>query len=339
MLTFFFTFLFLVSNCYADHWVVLASGSNSWWNYRHQADILHAYQIVRAHGIPNSHIITMMYDDIAYNTENPYPGQVFNYNGGPNVYVDVFKDYTGDFVSAKNFLKVLRGDKSAPGKVLRTTKNDDIFIYLADHGAPGFFCFPNDNLWAHELIDTFQYMHKHKMYRQITIYVESCESGSLFNGILPNNMSIYALSAASPIESSYACCQNMSVNNFLCDCFSINWLQNSDDSNFFDETLIEQATIVQNLTTNSTVCQYGDLRVDKDLLSAFLAIKTQNLVKDKHNFKMSDIHDRSRLSNRDNVCTQGKVDSHCMKEYLKDHKMPLDETEIDNIIEKKICFI
>ena len=27
-------------------WVVLAAGSESWYNYRHQADICHAYQIV-----------------------------------------------------------------------------------------------------------------------------------------------------------------------------------------------------------------------------------------------------------------------------------------------------
>ena len=34
----------------------------------------HAYQIVSAHGVPDDHIIVMMYDDIAKNTENPTPG-------------------------------------------------------------------------------------------------------------------------------------------------------------------------------------------------------------------------------------------------------------------------
>ena len=32
-----------------------------------QADVCHAYQILRAHGIPDDHIVVMMYDDIAYN--------------------------------------------------------------------------------------------------------------------------------------------------------------------------------------------------------------------------------------------------------------------------------
>jgi legumain len=50
-------------------WAVLVAGSNGWWNYRHQADICHAYHVLRGHGIPASQIITMMYDDIAHNSE------------------------------------------------------------------------------------------------------------------------------------------------------------------------------------------------------------------------------------------------------------------------------
>ena len=49
------------------------AGSNGWFNYRHQADVCHAYQIVHAHGVPDDHIIVMMYDDIAYAKENLTP--------------------------------------------------------------------------------------------------------------------------------------------------------------------------------------------------------------------------------------------------------------------------
>ena len=57
-------------------WVVLVAGSNGYWNYRHQADVCHAYQIVHKHGIPDENIIVMMYDDIANNRENPEKGKV-----------------------------------------------------------------------------------------------------------------------------------------------------------------------------------------------------------------------------------------------------------------------
>jgi hypothetical protein len=50
----------------------------SWWlTSLFQADVCHAYQIVSAHGVPDDHIIVMMYDDIAKNPENPTKGDVY----------------------------------------------------------------------------------------------------------------------------------------------------------------------------------------------------------------------------------------------------------------------
>lgn len=58
-----------ISYTSAANWAVLVAGSNGWYNYRHQADVCHAYQILHKNGIPDSNIIVMMYDDIAKNTE------------------------------------------------------------------------------------------------------------------------------------------------------------------------------------------------------------------------------------------------------------------------------
>ena len=45
-------------------------------------------------------------------------------------------------------------------------------------------------------------MHTKKNYKYITFYLEACESGSMFQQ-LPENTSIYALSASNPSESSW----------------------------------------------------------------------------------------------------------------------------------------
>ncbi|RYR01579.1 hypothetical protein Ahy_B06g080465 [Arachis hypogaea] len=51
-------------------------------------------------------------------------------------------DYSGEHTDAKNFYTVLSGNRSAitggTGKVVDSGPNDTIFIYYADHGAPGF---------------------------------------------------------------------------------------------------------------------------------------------------------------------------------------------------------
>ncbi|CAG2181828.1 unnamed protein product, partial [Oppiella nova] len=78
-------------------WVVLAASANSWSNYGMQADVYHAYQVIRTHGIPDENIIVMHYDDLADNPENPTPGIVVNKINGTDVYktpYQVPKHYT-----------------------------------------------------------------------------------------------------------------------------------------------------------------------------------------------------------------------------------------------------
>ena len=95
-----------ISSQDGDLWVLLVAGSNGWFNYRHQADVCHAYQIVHAHGVPDDHIIVMMYDDIAYAKENPTPGMIINHPNGTDVYKGVPKDYVCSAVRPDIFLKV-----------------------------------------------------------------------------------------------------------------------------------------------------------------------------------------------------------------------------------------
>ena len=64
-----FLLLLAINSSSAANWAVLVAGSKGWYNYRHQSDVCHAYQILHKHGIPDSNIIVMMYDDLARNLE------------------------------------------------------------------------------------------------------------------------------------------------------------------------------------------------------------------------------------------------------------------------------
>ncbi|GFH20377.1 legumain, partial [Haematococcus lacustris] len=95
------------------HYALIIAGSNSWYNYRHQADVCHAYQVLRRGGLHPSRIVTMMYDDLAASPYNPLPGQIINRPGGPDVYKGVIIDYRGEDVNSETFLAVLAGDAEA----------------------------------------------------------------------------------------------------------------------------------------------------------------------------------------------------------------------------------
>ncbi|VDM91911.1 unnamed protein product [Onchocerca ochengi] len=272
----------------AKTWVVLVAGSKGWYNYRHQSDICHAYQLVRTHGIPEENIITMMYDDIAYSKNNPYPGKIYN---GPNkrdVYKGVKIDYSGKDVTPENFLAVLIGNKTAAkggnGKVVESSHNDHIFVYFTDHGGVGLVSFPYSMLTVKDLNDALKRMHKLKMFKRLVFYMEACESGSMFANVLPKNIDVYAVTASNPHESSWGCyCNNTMRLPCLGDCFSINWIVDSEKEDLNRETLASQFRIVKKETNLSHVMHYGDLRIGQDYVAYYLGDKKANVTNSYNN--------------------------------------------------------
>lgn len=255
-------------------WAVLVAGSDGWDNYRHQADVCHAYQVLRNHGIPDERIIVLMKDDIANNENNPTPGIVINHPKGSDVYKGVPHDYTGEDVTPENFMAVLRGDGQAlkgigSGKVLQSGPKDHVFVNFADHGAPGIIAFPSSDLTARDLNKTIHYMYKNNMYGKLVFYIEACESGSMFENLLPNNINVFATTAANSEESSYACYFDDDRGTYLGDTYSVNWMEDSDKEVLTKESLQQQYKIVKAETNESHVQEFGDLKIAKLHVSEF----------------------------------------------------------------------
>lgn len=56
-----------------------------------QADVCHAYQVLKRGGIKDENIVVFMYDDIAMNALNPQKGVLINHPKGEDVYAGVPK--------------------------------------------------------------------------------------------------------------------------------------------------------------------------------------------------------------------------------------------------------
>ncbi|CAN8011543.1 unnamed protein product [Ixodes pacificus] len=252
-------------------WALLVAGSKGYINYRHQADVCHAYHILKQNGVLEERIVVMMYDDIAYNELNPTPGVILNYPNGPNVYAGVPKDYTGDLVSAYNFLSILQGEaiEGGSGKVIASGPNDHVFVYFADHGGPGLIAFPNDNLHATSLNGALKLMHEQNKFAKLVFYLESCESGSMFQHLLPDDINVYATTAANGEEPSAACYYDTFRNTYLGDVYSVNWMHDTRCGIPGYETLQDQLEIVKSETYTSHVMEYGDLKMARMKISEF----------------------------------------------------------------------
>ena len=254
-------------------WVLLVAGSKDYYNYRHQSDIYHAYQLYVNLGIPEENIIVMHFDDIANNSQNPKPGTVINYPGGPNNYPGVPKDYTGKDVTPENFLKILSGENMGPGKkTIASGPNDRIFVFFSDHGSPGLIAFPGFSvLHAEDLVKTIEQMHNQNKYKEMVMYIEACESGSMFNNLLKDEWNVYAVTAANPFESSYACFSSNVYNTYLADCFSVDYLMETTKlmNNLDKVTFQDQYLSLKKQVNTSNVCQYGTKSISEEPLSLF----------------------------------------------------------------------
>ncbi|KAI8566978.1 hypothetical protein RHMOL_Rhmol02G0085500 [Rhododendron molle] len=223
-------------------------GDFSWY----LADVCHAYQLLKKGGLKDENIVVFMYDAIAFNEENPRQGIIINSPHGEDVYDGVPKDYTGDDVTVNNFFAAILGNKTAltggSGKVVDSGPNDRIFIYYTDHGGPGVLGMPTSPyIYANDLIEVLKKKHASGTYKSMVFYLEACESGSIFEGLLPEGLNIYATTASNAEESSWGtyCPEEYpspleEYETCLGDLYSIAWMEDCDIHNLRTETLLQQ---------------------------------------------------------------------------------------------------
>ena len=148
-------------------------------------------------------------------------------------------------MTKENFFKVLLGDTTASGPVLSSDADSKVFVYFVDHGGSGLICTPSGNsddfIYADELTSTIQQMKDTNMFKELVFYLEACESGSMFpRNSLPDG--VYAMTAASAYESSYAAYCDGHVNGSdlhtcLGDLFSNSWMEDTETNDPSIDTL------------------------------------------------------------------------------------------------------
>ncbi|XP_004517111.2 vacuolar-processing enzyme-like, partial [Cicer arietinum] len=336
-------------------WAFLIAGSKGYVNYRHQADVCHAYQVLKSGGLKDENIIVMMNDDIAYNFQNPYPGYIPNRPDGPNVYYNVPRDYTGYEATLRNFYSILRGDKKAirrgSGKVLDTKPEDTIFIFFSGHGNTGILELPDEKvIYADKLVDTLKMK---TSYKKMVIYLESCHAGSMFQGLLPRDSKIYVTTASNPYENSFAfyCPHEKSPPSpaytvCLGDLYSISWLEDSEQIDRKTETLDEQYLKVWSRTYYtyddqfSHVMRYGNyVNMGNYILDTYQGAG-QSPENDNYHFNATPTHEHSykRFNTTTGLVSQQDALLHYLKlklEKASSVDKSKAQTELDDEISRR----
>mmetsp|Transcript_43563 Transcript_43563/g.136640 ORF Transcript_43563/g.136640 Transcript_43563/m.136640 type:complete len:360 (+) Transcript_43563:517-1596(+) len=131
----------------------------------------------------------MLADDAGCNARNPYSGRLFlDTEHSIDVYPeDVEVDYRGNEVTVDTFLGILTG-RHPPGtpssKMLRSTKDDTVLVYITGHGGEEFFKFQDyEILTAADVGMAIEDMHSNERYGRLLFLSDTCKAGTLANRI------------------------------------------------------------------------------------------------------------------------------------------------------------
>lgn len=236
---------------------VLICGSEGWYNYRHQADLLYVYNTLKKNHYTDDEIILIMRDDIAFNPRNPYQGIIKVSPDGENLYHDVVIDYRADTLSTKDIEDILLGNKSERlSTVLESTDSDNVLLYWTGHGTNKSFKWleTGERFTDEQMGATVRKMYENKRYQSMLICAEPCYSGSVIKAIEGTPL-VLGLTAASDSESSYADNFSSELGVWMCDRFTCNLILTYEEQRYIN--LLNAYKKLNTITIGSHVQVYN----------------------------------------------------------------------------------
>ncbi len=231
-----------------DRWAVLIGTSTSWSNYRHQADVFAIYQSLRHHGYDDDHIVLIVEDNLANNSLNPFPGEIFvERSSDPaaandqfvndNVRKNAVVDYHFSDLQPDDLADIMMGRSSERlPHVIHSTATSNVFLYWSGHGGSS-----EGPLWGDE--NATQYFGLNRIsalmaqmwggvnytnsnadlskrhYRRMMIALETCFSG-LWGEVLEKLPDLMVITAANAKEKSKADIHDRDLGVYLSNAFA-----------------------------------------------------------------------------------------------------------------------
>ena len=228
-----------------DRWAVVVSPSTTWANYRHQADAFAMYQTLRHHGYDDDHIVLIVEDNLADDSRNTLPGEIFvERSSNPNI-DDIFVndnvrkhatvDYHFSDLTPEDLAHIMTGRQSDRlPEVIHPTATSDVFFFWSGHGGS-----EEGPLWGNEdsklyfgterIRNIVSQMNDNDQYRRMMLAIETCYSGR-WGQALEGLPDLVVLTAASPYESSKADLYDNTLGVYLSNAFARTFRRQINDN-------------------------------------------------------------------------------------------------------------
>ena len=187
------------------NWAVVIGTSDTWANYRHQADALAMYQLLKRHGYDDDHIILIIEDNLAYDPHNLYPGVVKVRPDGENVYQNVQVDYKLSDVNLDDLEQIMLGNATVRlPETLHSGANDNVIVFWCGHGNRNSLAWGSyGRVSGNQVREMVQNLKDQGKFRKMLFAMDACYSGMIGEACtgIPGTLFI---TAANAYESSKA---------------------------------------------------------------------------------------------------------------------------------------
>ena len=213
-------------------YAVLVQGSNGWNNYRHQADVLSVYQMLKTKGFDDDHIILIIDKALASDAMNPEPGIIRAEDGGKDLLAGSSMDYDNADISPADISNILLGVKTDKTPVvLPKDAGQNVLLFWSGHGHNHANNGADELVWrnadvgrgmtADLLRQTISLMHQQGHYRKMFVLTEPCFSEAVITPLV-GIPGVLAMSSAGTFEQSFADNWSTELGVWRCDRFSRN---------------------------------------------------------------------------------------------------------------------
>ena len=251
-----------------DHWALLVSTSTKWSDYRHQADVLAMYQLLRRHGYDDDHIIVVCEDNLKDSPDNKYSGKIYveipssTNSDASDVRAGAKIDYRFSDIDIDDIGRIILGDNDGGRlhQVMKTTSTSDVLIFWSGHGADGLGMVwengrQSTSFTGSRMRNIITQLNDRDGYRRCMLAIETCFSGLIGKAVvgLPD---VVAITAANDLEPSKADVHDRNLGVFLSNAFARSFRKAVDSNpNIILRDLYYE---LARTTTGSHVTLYND---------------------------------------------------------------------------------
>ena len=226
-----------------DQYALLVHASEGFTNYRHLADVLNVYQLLKRNGFDDDHIILIADRSVADDSKNPEPGVVRTSPESPDLLGGTTVgsgipaatiDYDASELTAADVARILTGQRrDYLPVVLPPDAGQNVFVYWSGHGRSTSHGGSNEFQWRENprglgltdqlLLQTVTMMQKANTFRKLLIVAEPCYAECVVTP-LEGIPGVLAMTGANAQEQSWADNWNQAGNFWMCDRFTSNFV-------------------------------------------------------------------------------------------------------------------